>query len=49
MREQTPPPPPAATAAGAQDRLKALDDLRAQGLVNDDEYGIKRQQILDDL
>ena len=26
-----------------------LDDLKAQGLVNDDEYATKRQQILDEL
>ncbi len=32
-----------------QERLAALDDLRAQGLVNDEEYQTKRQQILDDL
>jgi len=33
----------------AQERLAALDELRAQGLVNDDEYAAKRQQILDEI
>jgi uncharacterized membrane protein YdbT with pleckstrin-like domain len=45
-------PPPAPTAAGgptAQERLKALDELRAQGLVNDVEFEIKRKQILEEL
>lgn len=32
-----------------QERLAALDDLRTQGLVNDEEYQTKRQQILDEL
>jgi uncharacterized membrane protein YdbT with pleckstrin-like domain len=32
-----------------QERLAALDDLRAQGLVNDEEYARKRQEIIDDL
>ena len=32
-----------------EERLAALDDLRTKGLVNDDEYAAKRQQILDDL
>lgn len=33
----------------AQERLKELDDLHAQGLVTDEEFEIKRKQILDDL
>jgi uncharacterized membrane protein YdbT with pleckstrin-like domain len=33
----------------AQERLKALDELRSQGLVTDDEFEIKRKQILEDL
>jgi len=39
-----PPAPPSAT-----NRLAALDDLKGQGLVSDDEYAVKRQQILDEL
>lgn len=38
------PPPPS-----AQDRLASLEDMKAQGLVNDTEYATKRQQILDEL
>jgi uncharacterized membrane protein YdbT with pleckstrin-like domain len=49
MQQQVPPPPTAPTGADIQDRLKALDDLRAQGLVNDAEYDVKRKQILEDL
>ena len=48
MQQHVPPPPPAA-GPSAQERLKALDDLRAQGLVNDAEYDVKRKQILDEL
>jgi len=33
----------------AQERLKELDQLRSQGLVTDDEFQIKRKQILEDL
>lgn len=41
----------AGSSAGnsAQDRLKELDDLRAQGMVTDEEFEVKRKQILDDL
>ncbi len=48
MREHQAPPsaPPAPTAT---DRLAALDDLKAQGLIDDAEYAAKRQQILDEL
>ncbi len=48
LRDQTPPAAAASTPT-VTERLKQLDDLRAQGLVNDDEYDIKRQQILEDL
>ncbi len=47
MQQQVPPPP--AAGPSAQERLKALDDLRAQGLVNDAEYDLKRKQILEEL
>ena len=43
------PPPPGASAKSPQQRLADLDDLKAQGLVNDAEYATKRQQILDEL
>ncbi|MBG7605203.1 MAG: PH domain-containing protein [Actinobacteria bacterium] len=36
-------------AQSAQDRLKELEGLHAQGLVSDDEFEVKRKQILDDL
>jgi uncharacterized membrane protein YdbT with pleckstrin-like domain len=51
MQEHIPPPAAPAPAAGpsAQERLKALDELRAQGLVNDVEFEIKRKQILEEL
>ncbi len=43
----TAPPPPAPPSSA--DRLAALDDLKAQGHVDDAEYASKRQQILDEL
>ncbi len=43
----TAPPPPAPPSSA--DRLAALDDLKAQGHVDDAEYAAKRQQILDEL
>ena len=51
MRDQQAPPPSAAAPAppSATDRLAALDDLKAQGLIDDAEYATKRQQILDEL
>ena len=50
MRDQAPPPPPAAAGTpSVPDRLKQLDDLRAQGLVTDEEYASKRQAIIEDL
>lgn len=36
-------------AQSAQDRLKELEGLHAQGLVSDGEFEVKRKQILDDL
>ena len=49
MRDQQPPTSAAPAAPTAKDRLAALDDLKAQGLVDDAEYARKRQQILDEL
>ncbi len=40
----TTPPPPSAT-----DRLAALDELKAEGHINEAEYAVKRKQILDEL
>ncbi len=48
-----PPPPPSPAAAPAertvQERLADLDALMAQGILTDDEFAAKRQQILDEL
>jgi hypothetical protein len=33
----------------AEDRLKRLDELRAKGIINDQEYAARRQKILEDL
>ena len=49
MREHVEPAPSAPSPPSAPERLAALDDLKAQGLVNDTEYAAKRQQILDEL
>jgi hypothetical protein len=47
----TPASPPAATAAkpSVEDRLKRLDDLKAKGLLNEQEFKQKREEILKDL
>jgi uncharacterized membrane protein YdbT with pleckstrin-like domain len=49
MQQHVPPPPAASSDKSPQERLAALDDLKAQGLVDDAEYTAKRQQILDEL
>jgi uncharacterized membrane protein YdbT with pleckstrin-like domain len=49
MRDQQAPPSAAPAPPSATDRLAALDDLKAQGLIDDAEYATKRQQILDEL
>jgi uncharacterized membrane protein YdbT with pleckstrin-like domain len=50
MREQAGDPSPAAPAPPSPtERLAALDELREQGLIDDTEYAVKRQQILDQL
>jgi len=41
--------PGGGTEKSPQERLAALDELKTQGLVNDDEYAAKRQQILDEI
>ena len=40
---------PADSPVPATERLAQLDQLRAQGLVTDEEYQAKRQKILDEL
>ena len=49
MQQHAPPPGSGSGEKSPQERLAALDDLKAQGLVNDAEYATKRQQILDEL
>ncbi len=49
MRDHAEPASSAPQPPSAQDRLAALEDMKAQGLVNDAEYAAKRQQILDEL
>ena len=45
-----PPPPPAAPAADDRDRqieqLKDLADLKAQGILTEEEFAAKKKQIL---
>jgi uncharacterized membrane protein YdbT with pleckstrin-like domain len=49
MRDQQGPSPATPAPPSATDRLAALDDLLAQGLIDESEYAVKRQQILDEL
>ncbi len=49
MREHAESSPAAPAGPTPQERLAALEDMKAQGLVNDAEYATKRQQILDEL
>ncbi len=49
MRDHVESNPAAPAPPSATDRLAALDDLKAQGHVDDVEYATKRQQILDEL
>jgi uncharacterized membrane protein YdbT with pleckstrin-like domain len=49
MRDHQEPTSTAPAPPSATDRLAALDDLKAQGLIDDAEYATKRQQILDEL
>ena len=51
MRDQQEPisTPTAPAPPSATDRLAALDELKAQGHINETEYAVKRQQILDEL
>jgi uncharacterized membrane protein YdbT with pleckstrin-like domain len=49
IRDQPGTPSGAPAPPSATDRLAALDDLKAQGLIDDSEYATKRQQILDEL
>ena len=49
MRDHQEPTSTAPAPPSATERLAALDDLKAQGLIDDAEYAAKRQQILDEL
>lgn len=49
MREHQEPASTAPAPPSATERLAALDELKAQGLIDDAEYAAKRQQILDEL
>lgn len=49
MRDQQGPSPVTPAPPSATERLAALDDLLAQGLIDESEYAVKRQQILDEL
>lgn len=41
------PPPAAPPAASVADRLRQLDDLKAQGLITDEEHQARRVKILE--
>ena len=49
MRDHVEPVASAPSSPSAQERLASLEDMKAQGLVNDAEFAAKRQQILDEL
>lgn len=49
MRDQTAASPAAPSPPSPTERLAALDELKEQGLIDDTEYAVKRQQILDEL
>ena len=44
-----PPPPPARPAPSTAQRLQELETLRAMGTITEDEYGVKRRQIIAEL
>ena len=41
-----PPPPPAAPAPDPIEQLKQLADLKAQGILTDDEFAVQKAKIL---
>jgi hypothetical protein len=41
--------PAPAAAPSVEERLKRLDELRAKGVVNEQEYAERRQKILEEL
>jgi uncharacterized membrane protein YdbT with pleckstrin-like domain len=49
MQKHAPATSPESGQPSAQDRLRQLEELRAEGMVSDDEYAAKRAAILDDL
>ena len=44
--QQEPPPPPAAPPVDPIARLKDLADLKAQGVLTDDEFAVQKARIL---
>lgn len=49
MRDQASASPAAPSPPSPTERLAALDELKEQGLIDETEYAVKRQQILDEL
>ncbi|MEB1530678.1 SHOCT domain-containing protein [Xanthomonas sp. WHRI 7945] len=49
MSQRAAAPPPLPPAASVEARLRALEALRAQGLIDQAEYAHRREQILADL
>ena len=45
-QEPPPPPPPAAPAPDPIEQLKQLADLKAQGILTDDEFAVQKAKIL---
>lgn len=45
----TPAPTPTVAAPTLQDRLRKLEDLKAQGLITEDEYQVRRAKLLDEV
>jgi hypothetical protein len=46
---QAAPPAAAAAKPSVEERLKRLDELKGKGLLNEQEYKQKREEILKDL
>jgi Short C-terminal domain len=40
---------PTPSARSASERLRALEQLKVDGLINDEEYNAKRKEILEEL
>jgi hypothetical protein len=46
QQQYAPPPPPQAPAADPIEQLKALAELKAQGLLTDEEFAAQKARIL---